>query len=205
MTGFNYVDHFNFPQIEDELLPLCRKKDTGVLGMKALADGYLYRNPVQAIRYTLSFPIATLVLGINSLSYLEQDLEIAERFSPMAEEEMTQLYESAPELGTYVCRLCGRCSNGTGLNPPDIFLLEGLYDRQMDSCAVVDPPQFALQERLKHWFDQTSWAQTEYQEMKQKVDPNRDYSALNKLCPYGIDIDRKLKIAHAKLIPDAFV
>jgi len=33
----------------------------------------------------------------------------------------------------------------------------------------------------------------------QKVDPERDYTALNLLCSYGIDVDRKLKIAHSKL------
>ena len=205
MTGFNYYDHFNFPQVEDELLPLCIEKGTAVLGMKALADGYLYRNPLEAIRYTLSLPISSLVLGINSRAYLEKDLEIASSFSPMTEEEKAQLYTSAPELGTYVCRLCGKCSDGVGLNPQHIFLLEGLFDRQMDSLDEIDPPQYALQERLKHWFDQRAWAQREYEELKQKVDPSRDYSSLNKLCPYRIDIDRKLKIAHAKLLPNQYI
>ena len=205
MTGFNYFDHFNFPQIEEELVPLCRERGTAVLGMKAIADGYLYRNPVPAIRYALSMPIVSLVLGINSMDYLEQDLEIAENFSPMSEEEKTELFASAPELGSYVCRLCGECKNGTGLNPQDIFLLEGLYDRQMNSFNEVPPPQYALQERLKHWFDQTAWAQKEYDAHDPKVDPSRDYTTLNKLCPFGIDIDRKLKIAHAKLLPDQYL
>jgi hypothetical protein len=138
-------------------------------------------------------------LGINSRDYLEEDIEIARTFSPMAEEEKEQLYTSASELGTYVCRLCGKCSDGAGLNPQDIFLLEGLFDRQMDSMQEVHPPQYALQERLKHWFDQTAWAQEEYGKLKEKVDPSHDYRALNKLCSYGIDIDRKLKIAHSKL------
>ena len=205
MTGFNYFDHFNFPQIEEELLPLCNERGTAVLGMKALADGYLYRNPKNAIRYTLSLPIVSLVLGINSRSYLREDLEIARNFSPMTEEEITELYSTAPELGSYVCRLCGRCSDGAGLNPQDIFLLEGLFDRQMDSLEVVDPPQYALQERLKHWFDQKTWAQQEYERLKEKVNPSHDYSSLNKLCSYGIDIDRKLKIAHAKLLNNQYI
>ena len=34
MTGFNYLDRFNYPQIEGELLPLCLEKGVGVLGMK---------------------------------------------------------------------------------------------------------------------------------------------------------------------------
>jgi len=199
MTGFNYFDRFNYPQIENELLPLCLEKETGVLGMKALADGYLYRSTEKAIRYTLSLPIASLVLGINRMDYLEHDLEIAARFTPLSDDEKDELYRNAPELGTYVCRLCGRCRDGSGFDPSDIFLLEGLFDRQMESYDVPDPAQYALQERLKHWFDQVQWARAAYRKLTRRVDPEQDYSSLNPLCPYGIDIDRKLKITHAKL------
>jgi len=199
MTGFNYFDRFNFPQGEEQLLPLCGEKGVGVLGMKALADGYLYRNVEQGIRYTLSLPIASLVLGINRLEHLEQDLAIADNFTPMTEEEKEDLYRSAPELGRYVCRQCEKCRDSGGFAPYEVFLLEGLFDRQMSDYTVPDAGQYALQERLKHWFDQDQPAREEYQALAQKVDPQRDYKALNKLCPYGIDIDRKLKIAHSKL------
>jgi predicted aldo/keto reductase-like oxidoreductase len=205
MTGFNYYDRFNYPQIEDELLPLCLKRGTGVLGMKALADGYLYRNPRKAIRYALSLPIASLVLGINSRTYLKEDLEIVSGFEPMTDDELEELYRDAPELGDYVCRLCGRCADGKGFDPAEVFLMEGLYDRQMERYETPDPAQYALQERLKHWFDQADWARREYASMEQRVDPQREYSSLNRLCPYGIDIDRKLRIAHAKLTAGSFL
>jgi aryl-alcohol dehydrogenase-like predicted oxidoreductase len=205
MTGFNYYDRFNFPQIEDVLLPLCIKKGIGVLGMKALADGYLFRSAETAIRYTLSLPISSLVLGINSREYLKNDMEIVRRFSPLAEEERETLFRSAPELGRYVCRLCGKCKDEDGLKPWDIFLIEGLYDRQMTSDSVPDPAQYAMQERLKHWFKQAHWAREEYERLDRKVDPRKDYSSLNGLCPYGIDIDQKLKIAHSKLSDEGYI
>jgi aryl-alcohol dehydrogenase-like predicted oxidoreductase len=199
MTGFNYFDRFNFPQTEEELLPLCLEKGVGMLGMKALGDGYLYRNPEAGIRYALSLPISSLVIGINTREYLEQDLAIAERFQPMSEEEKEALYREAPELGRYVCRQCGKCRASDGFAPWEVFAVEGLYDRQMTDFQVPDPGQYALQERLKHWFLQTEWAQEEYRRLDRKVDPEADYSALNLLCPYAIDVDRKLKAAHAKL------
>jgi predicted aldo/keto reductase-like oxidoreductase len=205
MTGFNYFDRFNFPSTETELLPLCLEKGTGVLGMKALADGYLHRNPEAGIRYTLSLPIASLVLGINRREYLEQDLKIAARFKPMSEKEKEELYRKAPELGRYVCRQCGKCRDRDGFEPWQVFLLEGLYDRQMSDYRVPDPATYALQERLKHWFDQKGWAMEEYARAKHTVDPTRDYRALNLLCPYGIDIDRKLKAAHAKLSAGRYI
>jgi hypothetical protein len=37
------------------------------------------------------------------------------------------------------------------------------------------------------------------------VDPGHDYSELSRLCPYGIDIDRKLKIAHGKLSKERYI
>jgi predicted aldo/keto reductase-like oxidoreductase len=205
MTGFNYFDRFNFPQIENELLPFCLRTGTGVLGMKALADGYLFADPQAAIRYALSLPISSLVLGINSRRYLEDDLRIAESFVPMSEEEKTELLAGAPELGNYVCRLCEKCEGKNGLRPWEIFLLEGLYDRQMDGYDVPDPASYALRERLKFWFDQKQWAVREYGALAQKVDPASDYRSLNALCPYGIDIDRKLKITHSKLSEDGYV
>ena len=95
MTGFNYFDRFNFPDVESELLPRCLEKGVGVLGMKALADGYLYRSWKHAIRYSLSLPIASLVLGINNREILENDLRLAERFKPLTEVEREKLYDEA--------------------------------------------------------------------------------------------------------------
>ena len=201
MTGFNYLDRFNYPAIEGELLPLCAEKGTGVIAMKALGDGYLFRSPEPALRYALSLPVATVVAGINSREMLEMDLAIVSRFSPMTEEEKQELYRTAPELGDYVCRLCDKCRTPE-FDPQKVFLLEGMFDRQMDDMRVGDAARYALQERLKQWFAQAELARSEYRALTPKVDPSRSYRDLSALCPYRIDIDRKLKIAHGKLSPD---
>jgi predicted aldo/keto reductase-like oxidoreductase len=204
MTGFNYLDRFNYPSVEGTLLPLCQKKGVGVLAMKALADGYLYRSIAPALRYTLSLPVTTIVAGINSRQMLNTDLHVVSDLKPMSEKEKEKLFRTAPELGNYVCRLCGRC-NVNGFNPQSIFLLEGLHDRQMDDMRVTDTAQYALRERLRGWFQQQETAHEEYAKLLQKVDPQRNYSDLSRLCPYGIDIDRKLKIAHAKLSKERYI
>ena len=204
MAGFNYYDRFNYPAIEGELLPLCRERGVGVIAMKALADGYLYRSPEPALRYSLSLPVATVVAGINSAAMLETDLSIVSRFTPMSEAEKEELYCTAPELGSYVCRLCGKCRTAD-FDPQKVFLLEGVFDRQMDDMRVTDTARYALQERLKHWFAQTELAKTEYDALAAKVDPSKNYGALSALCPYGIDVDRKLKIAHGKLSREPYL
>ncbi len=104
MTGFNYFDRFNFPSTETKLIAECQSQGIGLLGMKALADGYLYKSWENGIRYTLTLPIASLVLGINTPEYLANDLAIATGFTPMTTTEKEILFSEAPELGNYICR-----------------------------------------------------------------------------------------------------
>jgi len=65
MTQFNYYDRFNFPSTFDTLLPYARSKGMGVVGMKAFADGYLYRSTEDALRYALTQDIDIMVVGTN--------------------------------------------------------------------------------------------------------------------------------------------
>ena len=204
MTGFNYLDRFNFPAVERDLVPLARERGAGLLAMKALADGYLYRSPGPALRYALALPVASVVVGANSLDMLRKDIAIARSWTPMNGAEREELFLSAPELGDYVCRLCGRCRE-EGFDPQQVFLLEGLFDRQMDDGRVDDAARYALRERLKGWFGQADAAREEYAALATKVDPGRDYRHLNERCPYGIDVDRKLKLAHGKLSRELYV
>jgi predicted aldo/keto reductase-like oxidoreductase len=204
MTGFNYLDRFNYPDVELKLLPAALERGVGALAMKPFADGYLYRSWRQALRYTLSLPVACVVAGMNTMDQLERDLEVAEQFRPMTDSEREELIRTAPELGDYVCRRCGKCAVD-GLDPQRYFLLEGLYDRQMDDRRLGDTAQYALRERLRFWFAQRDEARREYAALPLKIDPERSYRHLNAACPYGIDIDRKLRVVHEKLGQDGFI
>jgi len=148
--------------------------------------------------------VATIVAGINSDALLEKDLDMVSRLAPLTEAEKEELYRTAPELGTYVCRFCGTCAVN-GFDPQSVFQLEAVFDRQMDDMRVADTARYALQERLKGWFGQQEAARGEYAALALKVDPSKDYRGLSALCPYGIDVDRKLKIAHAKLSANGFI
>ncbi len=204
MTGVNFYDRFNYPDTEEIIFPECIERGIGIVGMKALADGYLYRSVEQGIRYSLSRPVSTLVLGMNTVDMVKTDMDIGENFSPMTEEEEENLVKNAVELGDYVCRQCSSCTKN-GFKPSEYFLLEGLCDRQMDDRRLKGTPDYALRERLRFWFAQEERAEKAYARLEVNIDPERDYSELNKLCPYGIDIDRKLKITHDKLGSDGYI
>ena len=199
MVPVNYFDHFNFPDIQDRIFPQAQLQETAIIAMKVVGDGYLWRSAAQAFRYAWSLPVSHAVAGINNREMLESDLGYAENFAPMTHDEVQHLYAGAPEYRNYVCRQCNTCRVVSGINLSRIFELEGWYDRQMWDGVVVNPEDFALRMRLKSWFGQQRLAMDTYAREGIQIDPEADYRDLNGKCAHDLDIDRKLKLAHAKL------
>jgi len=199
MVPINYYDHFNFPEVQGRLLPLAHKRGTAVLGMKATGDGYLWRSAQKAFRYAWSQPVAAVVAGFNTLAMLEEDLGYAEHFTPMTDAETAELYANAPEYRNYICRQCEQCQIVSGIHVRRIFELEGWYDRQLWDGVVINPEDYSLRTRLGPWFGQEQLARATYAREGIQIDPQADYTDLNGRCAHGLDINRKLKIAHAKL------
>jgi predicted aldo/keto reductase-like oxidoreductase len=89
----------HYRSFQNEVVPVCLEKGVGVIGMKSLGGGYprgiipseTGLSATECIRYALSQPISTLVVGINSMEDLKQDVAIARHFSPMSEAEQKQL------------------------------------------------------------------------------------------------------------------
>lgn len=201
MTTLNYYDIHNFPKILGELVPLANEKNIGIILMKPLADGLLYKNAEQAFEYAFSLPVSVVVTGMNNEHMLELDLKLAEEFKQLSQKEMKEISVMAPELGRYVCRRCGTCK---GVCPQkiefeELFRLEGLYDRQMRTGQVTDTADFALRDRLRFWFGTQERAQKEYAELLVKGDVCDDCDACANVCPYGIDIQNKVHLADYKL------
>lgn len=200
MTTINYYDHFNFPEIQDELLPLAEEKGSAVILMKPIADGLLWRSAKNGFQYAFSQPVSIVVTGINNREMLETDLQYAEEYKQMTPEEIELLYKEAPELGTYVCRQCNECLPcPEGIPIPEIFKYEGYYDRQMADGIITNASDFALKERLRFWFGNTDMAMERYSKLEVKGDKCTECGICNPKCPYGLDIIRKLSIADYKL------
>ena len=199
MSTINYYDRFNFPEIEHTLLPLAQKKGAAVILMKPVADGFLYRSAEQAFRYAFSQPVSVVVAGMNNRKMLEDDLKYAESFVPMTEEEKELLYKNAIELGSYVCRQCGKCSCPKGIDIPGVFACEGYFDRQMARGEVQDTAQYALMERLRFWFGQRELGRERYKKLTVKADECNGCGECLKQCPYNIDIPHKMHLCDYKL------
>ncbi len=203
MEYINYYDYFNFPMIYDEIIPACVERGVGVICMKPLADGLLYRpeSAARAFRWVWSMDDVTSVATGNNTTYqLLSNLALAKSHRPITEQEKEKLYLEAPELANYVCRRCGKCMpNQAGLDIPGIFRLEGYFDRQMMPGPVMTLPDMDLREGLNGWFSNRDYARAAYAAMPDKVTDQTDCSDVEPLCPYGLPIAAKLKWAAQKL------
>lgn len=85
----------HYHSFEHIVLPLARRKNMGIIGMKPMGDPFiLHSNTVSALeclRYAMSLPVSVTITGIDSLSILQQALDIAEHFVPLTEQEGSSL------------------------------------------------------------------------------------------------------------------
>src|SRR5262249_41160681 len=92
-----------------EVVPEANKRGIGVIGMKSLGGGRDHKGPfaaegvgsVQDARhYALSQPIASLVVGIDSMEVLKQDLAHARAFKPLSKAELDKLLAKVKEVAS---------------------------------------------------------------------------------------------------------
>lgn len=203
MEWMNYYDYFNFPLIYEKIIPHCIKNGVGLIAMKPIADGLLYRNPDKAFRWAWSLPVAAVSAGNNTMDLLKKNIAAARAFKPMTDTEKEELYRTAPEYMNYVCRRCDTCSVKAGdLDLRAIFECEGYYDRQMYTGSIPDAAEYALRERLRFWFQNQDTAKERYSKLEHKVPKDISPKSVEGKCRYGIDIPRKLRIAAWKLTGD---
>jgi aryl-alcohol dehydrogenase-like predicted oxidoreductase len=97
LMAINAADRHRLSFI-DNLLPTALKHNVGIIGMKIPARGRLFTEGgisrmEQALRYVLTFPVSTVIVGISTLKELEENVEIARNFTPYSEKELAQLEE----------------------------------------------------------------------------------------------------------------
>jgi len=111
-TGlFNAVQiPFNFVDCEalDEVIPLARRADMGIIAMKPLGGGRL-DNARLCFRYLLQFRHVIPDPGIETLSQLQEILEVMESGWPLTAEENGQIEAYRTRLGSEWCHRCDYC------------------------------------------------------------------------------------------------
>lgn len=189
----NFLEDCYVPEISRDIIPQARAKGIGITAMKPLADGFLYRSAGDAMRYALGSGAEVLVCGMNSSEHVRQAVE-AVCDGAADETERAEILRRAPELGRYVCRQCGMCSDRL----EELFRLEGYVDRQMIDYLEHDPADYALRLRLAGWFSLADTARKRFSSGELDRDALLE-EASDVSCPYGIDVPRKVRLAWAKL------
>ncbi len=91
----NPGDYHREESYEKDVLPLALEKDIGVIGMKSNGFGWMGNSgiatPVEGLRYAMSLPVSTVVSGIDTMEILEENVNAFHQFTPMTEEEKTEL------------------------------------------------------------------------------------------------------------------
>lgn len=88
-----------FRSFESNVLPEVNRRGIAALGMKSLGgSGELVREGAVIVtiglRYAMSLPVAVTVSGIDSLSVLHQNLEVARGFQPFSATEMQAIRDA---------------------------------------------------------------------------------------------------------------
>ena len=91
----------HYRSFEKQVLPVCREKGIGVLGMKSLAgqNGRLPRDLgvgwELCRRYALSLPVSTVICGMQSREEVQGMIRIASGFTPLTTAEVERLLDAS--------------------------------------------------------------------------------------------------------------
>jgi uncharacterized protein len=86
-------------QFEELALPAAKKKNLGIILMKVTAqeklvgDGAGKAHIESLIRYALTLPVSTAVIGMPKVQFIDQNIAVIKSFKPLSEGEMKGLRE----------------------------------------------------------------------------------------------------------------
>jgi uncharacterized protein len=84
-------------RFEELALPAARAKNLGVIAMKVTGQEFLLKNDPgkedidSLLRYSMSLPVTTAVIGMPRKEMLDHNIEIARAFTPFSENDMDRL------------------------------------------------------------------------------------------------------------------
>lgn len=105
---------------EEAALPAAKQKNLGVIAMKITGQEFLLgdaqgkSNIDSLLRYSLTLPVSTAVVGMPQTSMLEHNIAIARNFAPLSDSQMQQLRSSVgPSREDLQHRLSGHLDGPT--------------------------------------------------------------------------------------------
>jgi len=113
-------------RFEELALPAAHAKELGIIAMKVtgqeflVGDGSLKADMRALLRYSMSLPVTTAVVGMPRPEMLQNNVDMARSFSPMKDEEKERLRQQlGPAREGLEKKLVGHLDGPTG--KPEIF------------------------------------------------------------------------------------
>jgi aryl-alcohol dehydrogenase-like predicted oxidoreductase len=113
-------------RFEELALPAARKKDLGIIAMKVMGQEFLVGREAgkatadSLLRYSMSLPVSTAVVGMPTLEMLAQNVEVARTFAGLDGGEMDRIrIELEPSRKGMEKKLVGHLDGPT--RTPEVF------------------------------------------------------------------------------------
>ena len=92
LIAVSALDHFIL-SFAEEFVPVANAKGVATIGMKVLGLGSLTHEVERSLRYAFGLPVSTVIVGMETMAQLEQNLSIAESFTPLTDEERLSFFK----------------------------------------------------------------------------------------------------------------
>lgn len=129
LLALNPADKYHRPFM-DNLLPMANTKGLGVIAMKIPSRGRIFReggltSMKEALLWTMSQPISTVIVGCDDLAQLEENISVAAGFQPLNSAQMAAV---EAKVAAYPLEASFYKEGAAGFSPED-----GEDDQQMDA------------------------------------------------------------------------
>ncbi|MCL2841381.1 MAG: aldo/keto reductase [Defluviitaleaceae bacterium] len=177
------ISHISNPE-EIEFTKLCKEKNIGYLGMKALCGGIL-TNAKAAFAFLRQFDNVIPIWGIEKMTELEEIIAYEKNPSTLDESLQKAIDNDRAELAGTFCRACGYC---------------------LPCPAKIPIPMAARMKFLLNRMYAPNFLTPEWTENMRRIDDCINCGHCKANCPYALDVPELLKLhqaAHSKLLKES--
>jgi len=165
-------------EAEEELIPMAREMDIGIMAMKPICGGML-DTPSLGIRYCLMSSADIVLCGMKNVTEVEENLATVRGYKPLDDDEEEQLLGEGSQWGDQYCRRCDYCQPcPSNVRIPKILWLANYHRRY----GAHDP-----------------WTEEEYAAMEITAADCAECGECEEVCPYELPIRDMLKEADREL------
>jgi len=114
----------HFDSFGSKVVPIAKKLNMGVLGMKPMGDGVILKSktvtPVECLRYAMHLPVSVVITGCDSMQILQQALDTAKNFRGLSETEVSAILnktQTVAQKGEFELYKTSHNFDGTYQNP----------------------------------------------------------------------------------------